>query len=156
MANLNRQNDEGNRRLKDVKVLTATISHDMFPSTTSGEDSVVPFAVPKNSIVLAVNMRVKTAFTGTTPEIIVGTSADDNAFITTTNFTPTAGYKVGSGTGIGLDTADSDLAVLAEMTWGASKPGAGEAVLVVQYVTYGPAKTAGAPYQSLVDEVEVS
>ena len=153
MANLDHQNDPGNRRIKQNAALTATISYDQFPSTTSGQDSVVPFAVPRNSIVTSVIAVVSTAFSGTTPEVIVGTSSDDDGFVTAANFTPTVGSKVGSGALLNATTGSNDLPILVEMTWGASKPAAGELTLIVQYVTYG--KYAGDPSQAQVAAAEV-
>ena len=150
MATLNNQNKPGNRRLKHNGALSATISHSDFPATTSGQDDVAVFAVPANSIITYVRVINKTAWNGTTPELIVGTSSDDDSILTTTQFTPTTGVKSANS---GIDTGGSDMLLLAKLTWGASKPTAGETVLVVEFTEYG--KNAGAPSAANVAEVAV-
>ena len=134
MANHNTQRSRGNTLIKQVGALSAEITADMFTTTTSGDDNVIPFAVPANAIITNVRASVKTAFTGTTPEVKVGSSSDDDALLTTTQFTPTVGVKSGNSN---IDTGNAIYPVYVNMTWGASKPTAGRLVLVVEYALYG-------------------
>ena len=150
MATLNHQNNPGNRRLKHDGSLTATITPSDFPATTSGQDDVVVFAVPANSLITYARLINTTAWNGTTPELIVGNSSNDDEIVTTTQFTPTAGVKSANS---GIDTGAAPYSVTAKLTWGASKPTAGESVLVVEYVEYG--KNAGSPSNANVAEVDV-
>ena len=151
MATLDHQNDQGNRRIRSQQSLAAVVTAAMFTSSTSGEDSVAIFAVPKNSIITRCVAVNTTAWSGTTPELIVGTSSDDDGFVTASNFTPTVGSKNGSGALINATTGANDLLILAEATWGASKPTAGETVVIVSYIEFGV--NAGAPNMGQVAEV---
>ena len=149
MAALDHQNNPGNRRLKHNGALTARITPADFPSTTSGQDTVVVFAIPKGSVTTDVRVINTTAWNGTGAELIVGTSTDDDALVTAANFTATAGVKTGTGV---LDSGSSDTAIHAKLSWTA-KPTQGESYLVVNFTEYG--KNAGAPSSANVAEVSV-
>ena len=136
MATLNSQERAGHRRIHAVQAAVGFVAVADFPSTTSAEDTRLLFAVPKNSIITSAKVVVTTMFDGTTPELEVGTSSDDDGFVTTTNFTPSVGTKVGSGTLLNATTGAADLAIHAKLNWGSSKPTAGNAVVILEYIEF--------------------
>ena len=153
MAAIDRQNVPGNTRIRSYQALAGKVVIGDFASTTSGEDTVVPFAVPRNSIIKSAVVVTTTAFNGTTPAVEVGTSSDDDGFVASASVTA-LGSDVGSGTLLNATTGAADLPVHVKLSWGTNKPTAGEMTVVVTYVEFG--KDAGAPHMGQVREVVVS
>ena len=152
MATLDLQGRAGHQRIHAVQSAVGRVGVADFPSTTSAQDSNVLFAIPKNSIITAVELVVTTAFNGTGAELTVGTSSDPDGFVTTTNFTPGVGTKSGSGSLLNATTGAADLPIHATLAWTA-KPTAGEATLVVQYIEHS--ERAGSPNLGQLARVSV-
>lgn len=150
MAITDLQNRPGATRLKHDGALSIDFSIADFPSSGSGSDTAPLVAIPARSLITYARLINHTAWNGTAPEIVIGSSSDDNSILTTTQFTPTTGVKECNS---GIDTGDSPLLLIAKLTFTA-KPTAGESVFVIHFTEYG--RDAGSPSMAYVAQVASS
>lgn len=88
--------------------------------------------IPAGSIIVGVDVHVKTLFDGTTPALIIGDLADDDGILTAAqSAVGTAGYKPALAGGAYMGVTDGELNLYAKLT-GAGNT-VGRADILVRY-----------------------
>jgi hypothetical protein len=110
-------------------------------ATPAGEDAIpaMPLAtpvhigtLPRGCVVLRTYAQIRTLFNGTTPALIVGSAADDDAFLTSAEAAAgTAGIKQNLVGGAAMGYLPAETPVYAKLT--AAGNTAGEAHIVIEF-----------------------